>query len=306
MTADSSPHTPDTSVRFRSGFVAIVGRANVGKSTLLNAMVGQKLSIVSAKPHTTRHKLLGVVNGENFQVALLDTPGFLRKGRDQLDAAMARQLASALADADVAMLVAEPRSPGDVELQLIEQMAAAKTPAVLALNKVDAVAKHKLLPVLQAYADAYPFREIVPVSALEKDGVELLLEQTAAHLPEQEAIFPPELLTDRSVSFLAAEIIREKVFHLYEHEVPYDVAVEIEEYEEREGTEPDLVRATVYVDKQSQKQLLIGKGGQALKEVGIQAREEIERMVDRPVFVELWVKVNTKWRRKAGFIQRTL
>jgi len=286
--------------------VAIVGRANVGKSTLLNAMVGQKLSIVSAKPHTTRHKLLGVVNGDNFQVALLDTPGFLRKGRDQLDVAMARQLASALADADVAMLVAEPRLPGDVELQLIEQMVAAKTPAVLALNKVDIVAKHKMLPVLQAYADAYPFREIVPVSALEKDGIELLLEMTAAHLPEQEAIFPPEMLTDRSVSFLAAEIIREKVFHLYEHEVPYDVAVEIEEYEEREGTKPDLVRATVYVDKQSQKQLLIGKGGQALKEVGIQAREEIERMVGRPVYVELWVKVNTKWRRKAGFIQRTL
>lgn len=286
--------------------MAIVGRANVGKSTLLNAMVGQKLSIVSAKPHTTRHKLLGVVNGDNFQVALLDTPGFLRKGRDQLDVAMARQLASALADADVAMLVAEPRLPGDVELQLIEQMVAAKTPAVLALNKVDIVAKHKMLPVLQAYADAYPFREIVPVSALEKDGIELLLEMTAAHLPEQEAIFPPEMLTDRSVSFLAAEIIREKVFHLYEHEVPYDVAVEIEEYEEREGTKPDLVRATVYVDKQSQKQLLIGKGGQALKEVGIQAREEIERMVGRPVYVELWVKVNTKWRRKAGFIQRTL
>lgn len=286
--------------------MAIVGRANVGKSTLLNAMVGQKLSIVSAKPHTTRHKLLGVVNGDNFQVALLDTPGFLRKGRDQLDAAMARQLASALADADVAMLVAEPRRPGDVELQLIEQMAAAKTPAILAINKVDAVAKHKMLPVLQAYADAYPFREIVPVSALEKDGIELLLDLTAAQLPEQEAIFPSELLTDRSVSFLAAEIIREKVFHLYEHEVPYDVAVEIEEYQEREGTEPDLVRATVYVDKQSQKQLLIGKGGQALKEVGIQAREEIERMVNRPVFVELWVKVNTKWRRKAGFIQRTL
>ena len=291
---------------FRSGFVAIVGRANVGKSTLLNAMLGQKLAIVSPKPHTTRHKLLGVLNGEGFQASLLDTPGFLRNGRDQMDAAMSRQLASALADADLVLLVAEPRPPGDVERLLIEQIKAAKSPSVLAINKVDTAAKSKLLPVLQGYAEAHEFAEIVPVSGLEKDGVDLLMDQIVAHLPEREAIFPDEMLTDRPVRFLASEIIREKVFQLYSHEVPYDVAVEVEDYEEREGRQPDLVRATVYVDKASQKQLLIGKAGQALKEVGTQARHEIEELVGRPVYIELWVKVNPKWRRKAGFIQRLL
>ena len=291
---------------FRSGFVALVGRANVGKSTLLNAMLGQKLAIVSPKPHTTRHKLLGVLHGEQFQAALLDTPGFLRKGRDQLDAAMSRQLASALADADLAVLVVEPRPPGDVEEQLMAQLTAARTPAVLAINKIDEAAKQKLLPVIQRYSEAHSFSDIVPVSALTGDGVDLLLAQTAAHLPTQEPIFSDDVLTDRPLTFLCSEIIREKVFNLYAQEVPYDVAVEIDEYEERDGDEPDLVRAVVYVDKQSQKQLLIGRAGQALKEVGVQAREEIEGIIEKRAYVELWVKVNPKWRRKAGFIQRTL
>ena len=291
---------------FRSGFVALVGRANVGKSTLLNAMLGQKLAIVSPKPHTTRHKLLGVLHGEQFQAALLDTPGFLRKGRDQLDAAMSRQLASALADADLAVLVVEPRPPGDVEEQLMAQLTAARTPAVLAINKIDEAAKQKLLPVIQLYSEAHSFSDIVPVSALTGDGVDLLLAQTAAHLPTQEPIFSDDVLTDRPLTFLCSEIIREKVFNLYAQEVPYDVAVEIDSYEERDGAEPDMIRAIVYVDKQSQKQLLIGRAGQALKEVGVQAREEIEGIIEKRAYVELWVKVNPKWRRKAGFIQRTL
>ena len=291
---------------FRSGFVALVGRANVGKSTLLNAMLGQKLAIVSPKPHTTRHKLLGVLHGEQFQAALLDTPGFLRKGRDQLDASMSRQLASALADADLAVLVVEPRPPGDVEEQLMAQLSAARTPAILAINKIDEAAKQKLLPVIQRYSEAHSFSDIVPVSALTGDGVDLLLAQTAAHLPTQEPIFSDDVLTDRPLTFLCSEIIREKVFNLYAQEVPYDVAVEIDEYEERDGDEPDLIRAVVYVDKQSQKQLLIGRAGQALKEVGVQAREEIEGIIEKRAYVELWVKVNPKWRRKAGFIQRTL
>ncbi len=298
-----NPVFPDD---FHSGFVALVGRANVGKSTLLNAMLGQKLAIVSPKPHTTRHKLLGVLHGEQFQAALLDTPGFLRKGRDQLDASMSRQLASALGDADLAVLVVEPRPPGDVEEQLMAQLSAARTPAVLAINKIDEAAKQKLLPVIQRYSEAHSFSDIVPVSALTGDGVDVLLAQTAAHLPAQEPIFSADVLTDRPLTFLCSEIIREKVFNLYAQEVPYDVAVEIDSYEERDGAEPDMVRAIVYVDKQSQKQLLIGRAGQALKEVGVQAREEIEGIVEKHVYVELWVKVNPKWRRKAGFIQRTL
>lgn len=302
MTSPSSETAaPET---FRAGLVAIIGRANVGKSTLLNALLGQKLAIVSPKPHTTRHKLLGVLNGEGFQAALLDTPGFLRHGRDQMDVAMSRALASALADADLALLVAEPRRPGDVEQGFMEQLAKSGTPAILVLNKVDTVVKTRLLPVLQAYLDAHPFLEIIPVSAEQEDGLDRVVSALSTHLPPGEEIFPADQLTDRPVRFLVGELIREKVFHLYEHEVPYDVAVEVEEYEEREGARPDYVRATIYVDKPSQKAMLIGKGGVALKEVGTQARVEIEELVGRPAFVELWVKVNPKWRRKAGFIQR--
>ena len=291
---------------FRSGLVAIVGRANVGKSTLLNALLGQKLSIVSAKPHTTRHSVLGVLNGSDFQAALIDTPGFLRKGRDQLDAAMARQLSVALGDAHAVVLAAEPRYPGEVEQALIAQTAAAGVPALLVLTKTDTVAKHKLLPVMARYAEVHPFAEIVPVSALERDGLAPLAEAIGAHLPEQEALFPPEVLTDRTTRFLVGELVREKIFELYAHEVPYDTAVEVVSFDERQDQASDYIRAVVYVDTPSQKRLLIGKGGAALKEVGVLARPEIESLTGRSAFLELWVKVNAKWRRKAGFIQRTL
>lgn len=297
---------PTVTKLFRSGLVAIVGRANVGKSTLLNALVGQKISIVSAKPHTTRHKLLGVLSGDGFQVGLLDTPGFLRKGRDQLDASMSRQLASALGDADLTLLVAEPRPPGDVELALMEQISVTRTPAILALNKIDGLAKNKLLPVIANYSEAHAFAEIVPISGIQQDGLGTLIESIRDHVPARPPVFPSDMLTDRSVRFLAAEIVREKVFELYAHEVPYDVAVEIDDFQERDSNEPDYIRAIVYVDKSSQKELLIGKNGAALKEVGVRARPEIEQLTDKPVYLELWVKVNPKWRRKAGFIQRTL
>ena len=296
----------ERTTNFRSGLVAIVGRANVGKSTLLNALLGQKLSIVSAKPHTTRHRLLGVLNGSDFQAALIDTPGFLRKGSDQLDAAMARQLSGALGDAHAIVLAAEPRYPGDVEQALIAQIVAADVPALLVLTKTDTIAKQKLLPVMVRYAETHPFAEIVPVSALERDGLAPLSEAIGAHLPEQDALFPLEMLTDRTTRFLVGELVREKIFELYAQEVPYDTAVEVVTFEEREGEAPDYIRAVVYVDTPSQKRLLIGKGGAALKEVGVLARPEIEALTERPAFLELWVKVNMRWRRKAGFIQRTL
>ena len=274
----------------------------MGKSTLLNALLGLHRRILAF----IRARLAAAAAATVAAAAAARAAALLRNGRDQLDASMARQLASALGDADLAMLVAEPKLPGDVEHHLMEHLTKAGTSAILALNKVDKTAKNKLLPVILKYSESHPFREIVPVSGLEKDNVDTLLEQIVLHLPEQDVIFPDDMLTDRTVTFLCSEIIREKVFHLYDHEVPYDVAVEIEEYEERRGKRPDLVRAVIYVDKRSQKSLLIGKDGQALKEVGSLAREEIEQMVGRPIYVDLWVKVNPKWRRKAGFIQRTL
>ena len=301
----SSPDDRD-SRPFTSGVVAIIGRSNVGKSTLLNRLVGQKVSIVSAKPHTTRHKLLGVLHGENFQAALLDTPGYLAKGRDHLDAAMSRQGATALAEAELVVLVVEPRPPGDVERRFMAQLKGMRTPAMAVVNKIDKVAKSKLLPVIEAYSEAHPFVEVVPVSALTGDGLELLADLVARHLPERGPIVDPDMLTDRSVRFQIGEAIRERVFELFGQEVPYYVAVEVEEYEEREGEQPDYVRAIIYVDKPSQKQILVGREGQALKQVGVEARPTIEELVGRPVYLDLWVKTNPRWRQKAGFVQRQL
>ena len=291
---------------FKSGFVAIIGRVNVGKSTLLNHLLGEKLSIVSAKPHTTRHRLLGVLQTPRFQAALLDTPGYLAGGRDQLDAVMSRQGTAALAEADLVVLVVEPRPPGDVERQFMAQLKRLGTPALLVVSKVDTVAKPKLLPVMEAYAQAHPFLEIVPVNALRKDGLDLLLRLMEAHLPEGAPLFPPDTLTDRSLWFRMGETVREKVYELYGQEVPYYVAVEVEEYQERERGQPHYLAATIYVDRPSQRQLLIGRGGQALKEVGVRARHDIEALVGHAVYLELWVKVVPKWRQKPGFVQRQL
>jgi GTP-binding protein Era len=301
MDITSSIQSSDREIH--SGFVAIVGRANVGKSTLLNSLLGQKLAIVSPKPHTTRHKLLGVLNGDNFQAALLDTPGYLRNGKDQLDKIMAKQIKSALEEADIAILVAEPKSPGDVEQYLMSQIKESSIPALLILNKIDRISKPKLLPIIDQYFATQLFREVIPVSALTNDGIPELVPTLAMSLPKRQPLFPPDLLTDRSLRFLSAEIIREKVFQLYRQEIPYFVAVQIDTYEERQTKEPDFISATIFVNTTSQKRLLIGHGGQALKEVSILARKDIEDINGRPIYLELWVKVNPNWRKKAGFIQ---
>lgn len=291
---------------FRSGLVAIIGRANVGKSTLMNALIGQKISIVSAKPHTTRHRLLGILTSENFQIGLLDTPGFLRGGRDLLDTSMTREFASALADANAIILVAEPRHPGDVEVNLINQIKKSGKNAFLILNKIDTLSKSKLLPVIAEYSEAHPFKEIIPVSSIKSDGLDSVIATISNAMPIREPLFPADALTDRSIRFLVGELIRERIFNLYRHEIPYDVAVEIDEFDERPDGIRDYIRAVIYVDKPSQKQLLIGGNGQALKLVGVDSRPEIEKLVGKPVYLDLWVKINPKWRNKAGFIQRTL
>lgn len=293
-------------VLFRSGLVAIIGRANVGKSTLMNALIGQKISIVSAKPHTTRHRLLGILTSENFQIGLLDTPGFLRGGRDLLDTSMTREFASALADASAIILVAEPRPPGDVEVNLINQIKKSGKNAFLILNKIDTLSKSKLLPVIAEYSEAHPFKEIIPVSSIKSDGLDSVITTISNAMPIREPLFPADALTDRPIRFLVGELIRERIFNLYRHEIPYDVAVEIDEFDERPDGVRDYIRAVIYVDKPSQKQLLIGGNGQALKLVGVDSRPEIEKLVGKPVYLDLWVKINPKWRNKAGFIQRTL
>lgn len=292
---------------FKAGFVAIVGRPNVGKSTLLNQLLQFKLSIISPKPQTTRHKILGILSGEDHQVVFLDTPGVMRQARDTLDERMLARAYEAMDEADLVVLMVEPRPPGDIEERLLERLKQRATPALLAINKIDLVKKAELLPVMDAYRQRYGFLEIVPISALQRDGVDLLRDLIVKHLPEGEPFYPPDQLTDRPERFLVGEIVREKVYHLYGEEIPYHVAVEIEEFREarpEEGRTKDYIRAVIYVNRDSQKKILIGRGGQALKRVGMLAREEVEALLGRPVYLELWVKTRPKWRENPAFLKQ--
>jgi len=312
---EAPPSAPEGEVRpsiagpspFKAGFVAIVGRPNVGKSTLLNQLLQFKLSIISPKPQTTRHKILGILSGQTYQAVFLDTPGVMREARDALDERMLARAYEAIEEADLVVLMVEPRPPGDIEERLIERIRQEGKPALLVINKIDLVKKADLLPVMDAYRQRHDFLEIVPISALQRDGVDLLRDLIVKYLPEGEPFYPPDQLTDRPERFLVAELIREKVYHLYSEEIPYQVAVEIEEFREarpEEGRTKDYIRAVLYVDRDSQKKILIGRGGQALKRVGVLAREEIEALLGRPVYLELWVKTRPNWRKDPAFLRQ--
>ena len=289
----------------RAGLVAIIGRPNVGKSTLLNLLLDYKLAIVSPKPQTTRHQLLGVLSGPAYQIAFLDTPGFMRRPRDLLDRRMLSHAREALASADVALLLVEPRPPGDIEQTLMGLLGDQATPTLLGITKVDRVKKETLLPVMERYLHLFPFKEVVPISAQNRDGTDLLLELIVKNLPESASSYDEETVTDRPERFLVGELIREQLFRLYGQEVPYDTAVEIEEFREAggQGEGKDLIQAMIYVNKPTQQRILIGGEGKALKEVGVAARQEIEALLERPVYLDLWVKVRTGWRQESSFLE---
>ncbi|MDO8750407.1 MAG: GTPase Era [Dehalococcoidia bacterium] len=239
---------------FHYGTVSIAGRPNVGKSTLLNILVDFKLSAVSPKPKTTRHKILGVLTGETYQVAFLDTPGLPYRRHDELDRRLLSSTLEALHEADLVVMVVEPKPPGEIEHRLIGELRRETRAAILAINKIDLVKKPELLPVMEAYARLYPFLEIVPISAVQQDGVDTLLDLIVRHLPEGEPLFSPDDVTDRPERFLAAELIREQVFNAYAQEVPYAVAVEIDVFQEQseEHGGKDYISAILYVEKDSQ------------------------------------------------------
>jgi|FaiFalDrversion3_1042247.scaffolds.fasta_scaffold00413_7 GTP-binding protein Era len=291
---------------FKAGVVAIVGRPNVGKSTLLNQLLQFKLSAVSPRPQTTRQEVRGILSGDGYQIVLLDTPGYLGRPAHLLDQQMVRLARAAMADADLVLLMVEPRPPGDIEEAIMALLARQSRPALLVINKVDTLPnKAQLLPVMDDYGRRYPFREIVPISALQADGLDLLLGLLVRHLPEGEPLYPPDELTDRSQRALAADIVREEVYRLYRQEVPYAVAVAIDEFREQDPAHggKDYIRALVFVEREGQKGILIGRGGQALKQVGSRAREQLELLLGRPVHLELWVKVQRRWRQDAQFLR---
>ena len=284
----------------RSGFVNIVGNPNVGKSTLMNALVGERLSIITSKAQTTRHRIMGIVNGEDFQMVYSDTPGVLSPNY-QLQKQMLEFSRSALVDADVLLYVTEPqdtidRNPDFVEK--VKKMAAAGTRVFLIINKIDLTTQETLDNLVAFWHSQLPEAEIFPISAQERFGVDQLFEAIKAALPECPPFFPKDQLTDKSERFFVNEIIREKILQNYDKEIPYSVEVEVESFLEEE----DIVRisAVIYCERESQKGILIGKAGSALKRVGSQARKDIEDFLQKKVFLQLFVKVDRDWRSNTG------
>ena len=283
-----------TSSNPRCGYVAIVGRPNVGKSTLLNRMLGPKLAITSHKPQTTRHTILGVKTRPDGQILFVDTPGMHHRGGDALNAYLNRAARAVLDDVDLVLLVVEAMRWTREDDLAVRRIAAAGTPAMVAVNKVDRIAdKTALLPFLETLAGRHDFREIVPVSGLRGRQVDRLEDLIIAALPEGEPIFPEDQLTDRSSRFLAAELVREQLTQRYGKELPYKTTVEIERFEEQDGRY--LIHALIWVEREGQKAIIIGSGGEALKAVATQARLEMQKLFDCRVHLEVWVKVKRSW-----------
>ena len=292
---------------FVSGFVSIVGRPNAGKSTLLNALVGEKIAIVTEKPQTTRMNIQGILNVKAQrgrpagQIVFIDTPG-VHKPDSRLNRKMMQEIHAALETRELILLLVDATEKfGPADEQVLELVKRTGAPVFLLLNKVDRLHKEKLLPVIEHYSRLHKFQEVIPISALKRDGLDVLLEKTLRALPAGPALFPEDQLTDQPERFLASEIIREKVLLKTGQEVPYATAVIVERYEEL----PKLVRisAAIYCEREGQKAILIGKGGEKLKAVGTAARQELERRLDKKVFLELFVKVKPGWRQSSAFVE---
>jgi len=281
---------------FRSGYVAIIGRPNVGKSTLLNSLLGEKISIVTPRPQTTRKRIIGIRTTADSQIIFIDTPG-IHKPHHTLGEYMVREAKEALKEVDLVFLMVEPRQPGIADRFIIDLLreTAKSRPVMLLINKVDMVKKAELLPVIDEYQKLFPFEEIFPLSALNPDDVNLLLGGIAERLPVGPKYYPDDALTDQYERFVVAEIIREKAMTATEEEVPHSVAVEIVQWTEREGGMLFL-DANIYVEREGQKGIIIGKGGTKLKEIGSAARADIEKFLGRKIFMKLWVKVKEDWR----------
>lgn len=286
---------------FKSGFVAIVGRPNSGKSTLINALVGAKVSIVTAVAQTTRNRILGIVNRPQAQVVFMDTPG-IHRPLSRLNEQMMAFVRQALEDREVALLVvdaSERFGKGDeYALNLLKEYAPR---SILALNKIDVIAKPRLLPLIDHYARRHQFEEVFPISALRREGLEELLEAVIGLLPEGPRYFPPDVYTDQPERFLAGEIIREKIIRHTRQELPYATAVLIDQFEE--GATLTRIHATIMVERDSQRPIVLGAGGERLKQIGSEARQELERLFPPKVFLELYVKVEPSWRDNRTLVE---
>ncbi len=292
----------------RSGMVAIVGPPNAGKSTLMNGLLEQKISIVSPKPQTTRNRILGIMNDEAYQIVLLDTPG-LHKAREPLNQEMVRIALDSLHEVDAVIYMIDVSLPLPEKLkaekgeELAGYMEQVNCPVILVLNKVDLLNKEKLLAMIQVYAGIFPFHAVIPMAALHGDGNERLLAELLQVLPIGPRYYPEDIPTDASERFLVAEIIREKVFLLTGEEIPYSTAVLIESFKEDPLKGLVTIHAAIVLERESQKGIVIGKGGLKLKSIGTAARKDIERLLDQKVLLKLWVKVRSNWSRDENFLR---
>ena len=282
--------------KFQSGFVSLVGRPNVGKSTLMNHFIGEKIAIISNKPQTTRNKITSILTKEHFQCVFIDTPG-IHKPKHKLGEYMVKSAENALNEVDVVLMLIEPTERVlELDKYVIERLKNVKTPVVLVINKIDTIEKQKLLKVIDQYRQIYDFAEVVPISAIKGQNTESLLHVIEKYLPEGPQYFPEDMVTDQPERQIVAEIIREKALHLLEDEIPHGIAVEITSMKKRPNKNLVDVEATIYCEKESHKGIIIGKQGSMLKKIGSRARIDAERLLGSPIYLQLWVKVKKDWR----------
>lgn len=287
---------------YRAGYVAVVGMPNVGKSTLMNEFLDHKLSIVTRKPQTTRRSVLGILNEPSFQMIFIDTPGILNPRYD-LQKAMMRYVEDAIKDADVLLYLIDATKGRETWETMREQLKNVKKPVVLGLNKIDLVDTKYLLPMIESLGKIHPFKAIIPLSALKQNGTDELIKELASCLPFSPPFYPTDEISDQQVRFFVAEIIREKVFELYSDEIPYSSHVEIEQYKVRKNGQV-YIEAVILVEKDSQKGIVIGKGGEAIKRVGQSARRDIEAFIDSSAYLQLYVRVAPDWRKKENQLRK--
>ncbi|MDD4601640.1 GTPase Era [bioreactor metagenome] len=290
------------SENYKSGFVSVIGRPNVGKSTLVNSLIGQKVAIMSDKPQTTRNKILCILNTEDAQIVFIDTPG-IHKPKHKLGEYMVETATRTLREVDVILFVVDATaSLGAGEQFIMENLASIKTPVMLVVNKIDQVSKRELLPIIQKYTEQYNFAAVVPISALEKTNLNDLVDEIKKHLEPGPQYYPEDMITDQPERLLIAELVREKVLHMTREEIPHAIAVDIEEITTRSNN--DLyIRAVIYVERDSQKGIVIGAKGQLLKEIGQTARVDIENLLGSKAYLDLWVKVKKDWRNRDGILK---
>ncbi|MBR5236579.1 MAG: GTPase Era [Clostridia bacterium] len=286
---------------FKSGFVSIVGRPNVGKSTLLNQIIGQKIAIISDKPQTTRNNILGILHEDDMQIVFIDTPG-IHRPFTKLGEVMMKSADSAVRDADVVLFLVEPNGkPGPSEEKIMDDLRALGLPVILVINKIDKVKKESLLSVIATYQQVFDFAAVYMISAKENDGVDALIKELSGYMQEGPMYFPEDAVTDQPERQVVAELVREKLLQLLDQEVPHGIAIEVFSMKEKEKLYE--IEVNIYCERQSHKGIVIGKGGSVLKEAGSLARADIEDMLEKKVLLKLWVKVKDDWRNREGSLR---